>query len=327
MNGSALCRACRKGGNILKKLLAILFSVLLALLVLGGLAEGEYPRLTGEEGLYRAGEYEQKVRGMGGWMVIHAVFSPDAMESIEVVSHTETPNIGTLAIEKVIPAMLEAQSAEVDGVTGATITSNALKEAVAAILEEAAVPAEEKPLYIPGEYEVKLRGMGGFMTIRFTISDYRIEKMEMISHTETPNIGTLAIEKVIPAMLEAQSSEVDGVTGATTTSDALKEAWKQAVEQAAVPQSLYVPGVYEVQLRGMGGKMTIQVTFSEDKIENFEVLKHTETPNIGTLAIEKVIPAMLEAQSAEVDGVTGATITSDALKEAMRQAIAQAQGK
>jgi fumarate reductase flavoprotein subunit len=76
----------------------------------------------------------------------------------------------------------------------------------------------------------------------------------------------------------------------------------------------------------MGGYMTIEVTFSSDKIESFEVLSHTETPNIGTLAIERVIPAMLEAQSAEVDGVTGATITSNALKDALNEAIRQATG-
>ena len=56
------------------------------------------------------------------------------------------------------------------------------------------------------------------------------------------------------------------------------------------------------------------------------MLNHTETPNIGTLAIEQVIPAMLEAQSAEVDGVTGATITSNALKDALNEAIRQATG-
>ena len=76
----------------------------------------------------------------------------------------------------------------------------------------------------------------------------------------------------------------------------------------------------------MGGYMTIEVTFSSDLIESFEVLSHTETPNIGTLAIEQVIPAMLEAQSAEVDGVTGATITSNALKDALNEAIRQATG-
>ncbi len=215
----------------MKKMLSILMVLLLIFSTLSALAEETaYPQLTGEEGRYKAGVYEQKIRGMGGWMIIHITFSADAIDDIEVVSHTETPNIGTLAIERVIPAMLEEQSAEVEGVTGATITSNALKDALAAALKEAtAAPADEKALYVPGIYEVKLRGMGGYLTIEVTFSASRTEHFEVISHTETPNIGTLAIDRVIPAMLEAQSAVVDGVTGATSTSNALKVSMKEAI--------------------------------------------------------------------------------------------------
>ena len=172
----------------MKKMLSILIALLLVFSALNVLAEETaYPQLTGEEGLYKAGVYEQKIRGMGGWMIIHITFSADAIDDIEVVSHTETPNIGTLAIERVIPAMLEEQSAEVEGVTGATITSYALKDALAAALKEAAAaPADEKALYVPGVYEVKLRGMGGYMTIEVTFSASRIENFEVISHPGHP---------------------------------------------------------------------------------------------------------------------------------------------
>ncbi len=319
----------------MKKFLSVLLVSLMVLTMLGAAAEGEYPQLTGESGIYNAGVYEQKIRGMGGYMIIHVTFSANAIENIEVISHTETPNIGTLAIEQVIPAMIEAQSTEVDSVSGATITSNALKEAVNAAIEEA--KAAGAALYVPGTYDVKLRGMGGFMNIQFVISADRVESMEVLSHTETPNIGTLAIEQVIPAMVEAQSSEVDGVSGATITSAALKDAWNQAIEQARLPEeeeavslvpegAKYIPGTYDVKLRGMGGFMNIQFVISADRVESMEVLSHTETPNIGTLAIEQVIPAMVEAQSSEVDGVSGATITSAALKDAWNQAVKQATG-
>ena len=103
----------------------------------------DYPVLTGEAGLYNAGVYQVRLRGMGGYMTIHVTFGPDAIEGIEVVEHTETPNIGTLAIERVIPAMLEAQSADVDGVTGATVTSDALKDALRQAIAQALLPEEE----------------------------------------------------------------------------------------------------------------------------------------------------------------------------------------
>jgi len=320
-----------------KRVLFVLAALLLAVFFTAFSASAEdYPILTGEKGLYNAGVYQVRLRGMGGFMTINVTFGPNAIEGMEVVDHTETPNIGTLAIERVIPAMMDAQSAEVDGVAGATITSDALKEALRQAIAQALSGEEAgaaKAIYAPGTYNIKLRGMGGFMTVAVTFSDDAIVDIQVPEHTETPNIGTLAIERVIPAMLEAQSAEVDGVAGATITSDALKEALRQAIAQALLPEEAapaagaYTPGTYNIKLRGMGGFMTVAVTFSETAIVDIQVPEHTETPNIGTLAIERVIPAMLEAQSAEVDGVTGATITSDALKDAVRQAISQAQGQ
>lgn len=193
--------------------------------------ETEYPVLTGEVGQYAAGVYQESVRGMGGKMTVNVTFGTDSLDAIEVIHHTETPNIGTKAIEKVIPAMIEAQSAEVDALTGATITSEALKKAVSQAIDEAA--AADAQTYAAGVYEEKVRGMGGYMKVQVTVNEAGLENIEVISHTETPNIGTKAIEKVIPAMIEAKSADVDSLTGATITSEALKKAVAQALEEAA----------------------------------------------------------------------------------------------
>ena len=189
----------------------------------------QYPILTGETGVYRAGVYEERVRGMGGWMVLHITFTADRLESIEVVSHTETPNIGTVALDNVIPAMIEAQNADVDVQAGATITSDALKEAVSKAIAEALAGTAA---YVPGVYHERVRGMGGWMELDITFSETALEKIEVISHTETPNIGTVALEKVIPSMIEAQSADVDAQSGATITSEALKEAVTKAFREA-----------------------------------------------------------------------------------------------
>lgn len=219
----------------MKKTISLLLAGLLLFSAAAMAEEVTYPLLTGEEGLYRAGTYEQKVRGMGGWMVVHVTFSADKLEEVEIVSHTETPNIGTVAIERVIPAIIEAQSIEVDGVTGATITSDALKKAVSAAIAEAQITKAEvgEALYVPGVYHERVRGMGGWMEIDFTFSAEKLENIEIQSHTETPNIGTVAIDRVLPAMLDAQTAEVDSVTGATITSEALKKAATAAFKEAA----------------------------------------------------------------------------------------------
>ena len=227
----------------MKKLAIVILAALLLIAATASLATAEeYPALTGETGVYNAGVYEVKVRGMGGYMTFHVTFSPDAIEEIEVVSHTETPNIVTRAIENVIPAILEAQSAEVDAWSGATITSDAIKKAVAQAVEAAlagdapATGATGAGSYTAGTYEEKVRGMGGYMTVAVTFTEDAIESIEILSHTETPNIGTRAIENVIPAILDAQSAEVDAWSGATITSDAIKKAVAQAIAEASAAE-------------------------------------------------------------------------------------------
>ncbi len=124
----------------MKKIL--LFMLTLMILIVPALALGEeteYPVLTGETGLYKAGVYEVVVRGMGGKMTVHVTFGKDTIDAIEIVKHTETPNIGTKAIEKVIPEIIAAQSTDVDAQTGATITSDAIKDAVNKAIEQAKI--------------------------------------------------------------------------------------------------------------------------------------------------------------------------------------------
>ena len=86
----------------------------------------------------------------------------------------------------------------------------------------------------------------------------------------------------------------------------------------------YVPGTYEVTTRGMGGKITFEITFSETEITAIEPVKHHETEGLGDRALENVIPAILEAQSTDVDAWSGATITSDAIKAAVQEAMEMA---
>ena len=71
--------------------------------------------------------------------------------------------------------------------------------------------------------------------------------------------------------------------------------------------------------------MTVRVTLGENKaIEQVEVLKQTET-SIGQKAIQTLPNKMVEANTYEVDSVTGASATSRALKEAVKKAIESAE--
>lgn len=75
---------------------------------------------------------------------------------------------------------------------------------------------------------------------------------------------------------------------------------------------------------GMGGEIVVKVAMDGAAIAGIEVLKQAETPDIGGKALESLPDTVVEAQSTDIDAVSGATVTSTAFCEAVDQAIAQA---
>ena len=72
---------------------------------------------------------------------------------------------------------------------------------------------------------------------------------------------------------------------------------------------------------GMGGDVVVKVTMDGDAIASVEVVKHGETVGIGDKAIEAIPAAIVAAQSSEVDAVAGATVTSNAIMQAVKTAV------
>ena len=75
---------------------------------------------------------------------------------------------------------------------------------------------------------------------------------------------------------------------------------------------------------GIGGKIVVRVTYADGTISDVEVLEQNETPEFGGAALEELPAKVVEADSTEVDVITGATITSKAFLAAVADAIAQA---
>ena len=95
----------------------------------------------------------------------------------------------------------------------------------------------------------------------------------------------------------------------------------------ALAEGKYTPGTYEASAAGFGGDIKIAVEVSEDAILGVSVLEHSETEGVGTNAIDQMPTAFVEANSADIDGVTGCTFSSNALKEAVAKALAEAAGE
>lgn len=85
-------------------------------------------------------------------------------------------------------------------------------------------------------------------------------------------------------------------------------------------------GTYRGKARGHNGIIEVEVEFSEREILDINVVKSEETGHLANLVYETIPEEMIEQQSTSVDMVSGATITSNALKMAVVDAIKNANG-
>ncbi|MGI6192800.1 MAG: FAD-dependent oxidoreductase [Christensenellales bacterium] len=89
----------------------------------------------------------------------------------------------------------------------------------------------------------------------------------------------------------------------------------------ATPTGKYTDGTYTGSAYGMNGEVPVTVVVENGMIVSVTVGEHSETPGIGTAAAEQLPEAIIAAQSADVDTVSGATITSNAILKAVKIAL------
>ncbi len=97
------------------------------------------------------GAYTASFPGRNGDITVTVLVSEDAIVKIEVASHTETAQFGGKALDEMPQQMVDAQSVQVDTFAGATVTSNALKAAVADCLGQAGNAGAFSDAPVPGE--------------------------------------------------------------------------------------------------------------------------------------------------------------------------------
>lgn len=86
---------------------------------------------------YKAGTYTASARGQKGDVTVETVFSDDEIVSVKVVSENETVRVAAPALERIPEAIVEHQSLAVDAISSVTVTSNAIKSAVAECVKQA----------------------------------------------------------------------------------------------------------------------------------------------------------------------------------------------
>ena len=94
---------------------------------------------------------------------------------------------------------------------------------------------------------------------------------------------------------------------------------------AADNAATYADGSYTASAQGYVSEVSVTVTITGGKVTNVAIDASGETPALGGKAAESLAPALVEAGgTAGVDAVTGSTMTSDAVFEAMEDCLTQA---
>ena len=175
------------------------------------------------------------------------------------------------------------------------------------------------------------QGMVSEVEVTLTVDEDGGMSVKLDTSGETEGIGAAAQDELEAQLNEALSSEIEGVSGATITSDAAREAMDMALaaaegetEDPDAPLA-FTPGTYTGTAEGYNADVSLAVTFSKDAIESIEIEDQAETDHVGTSAYDIMIPDIIEANGTGVDSVAGATFTSRAIRNAVNDAAMQAE--
>ena len=200
---------------------------------------------------------------------------------------------------------------------------------VCLVLSLAAVGHAES--FTPGTYEASAHGFGGEVTVKLTVDAEKVTGIEIVGDGETPTVGGEAIVHFNERLAGISSADdFDAVSGATFTSTAVKtavaECLRQAKGEAADEGAPLTDGTYQGE--GFGFNLTkrvpVTVEVRDGRLASVEVGENGETNGFIDTVIAKFIPRVLDSQSLAVDAITGATATSNGVRQGIENALKDA---
>lgn len=211
--------------------------------------------------------------------------------------------------------------------------------------EETPRVADSGKTYTDGINKGSSRGYGGDITVEVTVAETRISKVDVLSAPGETSQYLSRAKGVIDTVLQAQTWEVDTVSGATYSSRGILGAIQNAltgekVDNAEPPKQKmpseppkqepfddtaeWKDGVYIGSARGFGGTIRVQVTISGGKIAKIEVFSHSGETDSYYNRAKAVISRIIKAGTPNVDTVSGATYSSTGIINAVKDALKKA---
>ncbi len=269
----------------------------------------------------------------------------NTVTGIRIDASGETAGFGQRTMEdadyqaQFIGKTLPLQDGDVDVLSGATFTSNAVVEAVNAALEAPAT-----------EYETLVgtaKGFGGDVTVTLSMDGDTIAAISIDASSETPGFGQRTMEEAdYQAQFIGKTLPVEGVdalSGATITSTAVVEAVNSAVKAEADAASEPAPQAEETAApaveatgtpvtgtaKGFASDVTVTATVDDGVITSITIDANGETAGFGQRTMEdadyqaQFIGKTLPLKDGDVDVLSGATFTSNAVVEALNSTVTE----
>ena len=292
------------------------------------------------------------VQGFGGPVAISAAFDDAGKISyFKIVEEgfAETPGLGAKALEEdfqkqFVGKQMPLSLGDIDAIAGATITSTAVVDALNQAYDQVKPAAEEPAAATFGadaegfQSTVHVEAaFDGDKITALTIGDKRFD--------ETPGFGAKALEpevaeafigKTVPLAVE----DVDTLTGATFTKTAVVEALNkaytkyQAAQEAPAEEPAAASGsAVSATAQGFGGPVYVEAEFDGNKIASIKIGddQFAETSGLGARALEEdfqkqFIGKQMPIALSDIDALSGATITTAAVVDALNEAYASVAG-
>ena len=264
------------------------------------------------------------VTGFAPFKVDVTVDSNGKIVSVTVPENNETPGFGAdlIADQSVFDALVgqDIATAQIDVKSGATLTSNAINDA----LKQAASAGES------GEGSAKAYDVTGFAPFKVEIALDDAGKIVSVSvpeNNETPGFGAdlIADQSVFDALVgqDIATAQIDVKSGATLTSNAINDALKQAAADLGGAEAAPAVAGDPYTVKGMN-KFTLYVEVKDGgKIASVSAPNNSETPGFGAdMLTDEALSALVgeDLATAHVDVKSGVTLTSDAINAALKQA-------
>ena len=286
--------------------------------------------------------------------------------ALVIDASTQTPGFGTRCADEEFTAQFIGKSGpftlneNVDGLTGATITSTAAVEAINAALTSPAMAAEdlepaatEAPMVLENAKTATIAGFGGAdITVQVTDENGVITALVVDASSQTAGFGQKCAEEAFTSQFIGKSAPltlgdgIDAVASATITSQAVVDAVNSLYaaaepveEPTEAPAATEEPAVQTAEVKTAtaagydGNEITVQVTDENGVITALTVDASTQTPGLGQKCAEEAFTSQFIGKSAPltlgegIDAVASATITSQAVVDAVNSLYAEAPAK